>query len=73
MKTLSSLSKPVMSLVLAAVFCVGMQPFVPAAFGCDGTNAGGGNCRGASQQTVALDDWTVARMVAHGLGLFLGL
>ena len=68
----SLVPRMVASVALVAVLAAGTNAFIPAAFGC-GSNAGGGNCKQASDSPAPAIDWSEVFAVVGGLRIYFGI
>lgn len=61
------------ALALASAATFGAYFSAPPAFGCDGTNAGGGNCKQAAPAPNHTERWIIIESVIRGLRGYIGL
>jgi hypothetical protein len=62
------------ALALASAASFGAYFSAPPAFGCDGTNAGGGNCKqAATGPNLSNEKWFILESVIRGLRGFVRL
>lgn len=73
MKRTSILSRAMTAFALASAMSFGAYFSSTPAFGCDGTNAGGGNCKQASPSSSLPDGWLIIESLIRGLRGFVRL
>ena len=73
MKISNCVGRTVIALALASAAVFGALFSATPAFGCAGTNAGGGNCKQSSPGPKHSDGWLIIESVIRGLQGFVVL
>ena len=71
MKKISNLGRVMTALALATAMSFGAYFSATPAFGCAGTNAGGGNCKRTAPGPKQPDRWILIESVIRGLRGFV--
>ena len=71
MKRISKLGRVMTALAIASAMLFGAYFSATPAFGCAGTNAGGGNCKQAAPGPKLPDRWFLIESVIRGLRGFV--